>query len=136
MAEIYRALGRPQRALATLDSMTDGKSGEQISLQAWMLKGQALADLGEASAANHCLRNAALCCRDEDTSTIISVARLQIEAGDIAEARTCLGRAFQHDPYNPAALQLQAMLNRAPACAPLGGAPARLVGFELPPPAN
>ncbi|MEZ6152047.1 MAG: tetratricopeptide repeat protein [Pirellulaceae bacterium] len=144
LAEIYRDLGRPQRALATLDRMTDGKTGEQISPQAWMLKGQALADLGEASAANHCLRNAALCCRDEDTSTIISIARLQMEAGDIAEARTCLCRAFQHDPYNPTALQLQAMLDRGPAGAPVGGAaggllgtvPARLVGFERAPPAN
>ncbi len=136
LAEIYRALGRPQRALATLDSLTDGKSGEQISPQAWMLKGQSLADLGEASAAKHCLRNAAQCCCDEDTSTILSVARLQIEAGEIAEARAGLARAFHHDPYNPTALQLQAVLDRGPSGGMLGNSPARLVGFERSPPAN
>ena len=108
--------------------MTDGKSGEQISPQAWMLKGQALADLGETSAASQCLRKAAICCRDEDTDTMLSLARLQFEFGDFVEARNCLGRAFRQDPYNPAALQMQAMLDRSSTLAQ----PAKLVGYAQP----
>lgn len=134
LAEIYRDLGRPQRALATLDCMTDGKSGEQISPKAWILKGQALADLGETSAANLCLRNAASCCPDQDSDTILRVAKLQIEAGDFAEARTCLGRAFRQDPYNPTALQLQAMLNRGSLEGSTAGPMARFTGYEYPGP--
>lgn len=132
LAQIYRQLGRPQRALATLDCMTDGKSGEQISPQAWMLKGQALADLGESSAANQCLRKAALCCRDDDTDAILSLARLQMEFGDFVEARHCLARAIRHDPYNPAALQLQAALDRSSALTP----PSKLAGYAQPVPAT
>ena len=130
LAEIYRDLGRPQRALATLDCMTDGKSGEQISPQAWMLKGQALADLGEASAANQCLRQAAVCCRDEDIDTILSLARLQMEFGDFVEARNCLGRAFRHDPYNPAALQMLNTLDRSSTVA----VPSIFAGYAQPAP--
>lgn len=128
LAEIYRELGRPQRALATLDCMTDGKSGEQISPQAWVLKGQALADLGETSAAKQCLRKAAVRCRDDDTETILLLARLQMEFGDFVEARSCLSRVFRHDPYNPAGLQMQTMLDRNWNLAP----PSKLVGFVQP----
>lgn len=128
LAELYRELGRPQRALATLDAMTDGQSGEQVSPQAWMLKGLALADLGEGSAAKSCLKNAAVCCRDDATELLLSVAQTQIETGDFSEARLCLGRVFRHDPHNPQALQLHAVLEQR---AVYEGR-ARLAGFEQP----
>lgn len=134
LAEIYRELGRPQRALATLDALTDGKSGEQISPQAWMLKGQALADLGETSAARGCLKNAALCCQDGATEVLLAVAQSQIQAGDFAEARMCLGRAFRQDPHNPQALQLQALLEQQQMSSTT--VPTRLAGFEQPAGAN
>ncbi len=132
LAEIYRQVGRPQRALATLDAMTDGQAVDRIGPEAWMLKGQALADLGETSAARNCLRNAALCCGQDATEQLLAVARVQLETGDFAEARNCLDRAFEHDPYNPTALQLQAMLDRGTAA----GMPARLAGFEQVPADN
>lgn len=128
LAEIYRELGRPQRALATLDAMTDGQSKEQISPDAWMLKGLALVDLGETSAAKNCLRNAALCCRDEASDTLLAVARRQIEVGDYAEARICLGRAGRHDPDNPQTRYLQQLLEQQSQ----NEAQAKLVGFERP----
>jgi len=128
LAQIYRDLGRPQRALATLDAMTDGQSGEQISPQAWMLKGLALADLGENSAAQGCLKNAALCCPDDATDQLMAVAQSQIETGDFPEARICLGRAFRHDPNNPQAHHLQALLEQRVQ----HEGRARLAGFEQP----
>ena len=126
LAEIYRELGRPQRALATLDAMTDGQSKEQISPDAWMLKGLALADLGETSAAKNCLRNAALCCGDEVSDMLLAVAQRQIEAGDYAEARICLSRAGRHDPDNPQTRYLQQLLEQQS----LNEVQARLAGFE------
>lgn len=128
LAELYRELGRPQRALATLDAMTDGQSREQISPQAWMLKGLALADLGEQSAAKNCFKDAALCCRDDATDLLLAVAQTQIDTGDFSEARMCLGRVFRHDPYNPQAQQLHAVLEQH---ARVEGR-ARLAGFEQP----
>jgi tetratricopeptide (TPR) repeat protein len=112
VAEIYQTIGRPQRALGTLENMTDGQSEEQVCSKAWMLKGQALADLGESGAAKTCLRHAALCATDEETDLLLQLAESQIAAGDLAEARICLGRAFRCDPQNPNAIRIQGLLER------------------------
>ncbi len=127
LAEIYRSLGRPQRALATLDCMTDGQSAEQVSAQAWLLKGQALADLGEHGAARTCMKNAAFCVADDQTDMLLALAESQIEAGDMSEARICLGRACRHDPHNPLAQQLQLVLDQANR---RSSPPVNLTGFE------
>ncbi len=126
VAEIYRGLGRPQRALATLDAMTDGQSGEQVNPQAWMLKGLALADMGESGAARSCLKSAALCCRDDASDTLLVIAHHQIEVGDFSEARICLGRAGRHDPDNPQTMRLQSLLEQQAR----NEAQTRLAGFE------
>ncbi len=127
LAEIYRDLGRPQRALATLDCMTDGKSGGLTCPKAWLLKGQSLAELGEREASRNCLKNAALCAEDQDSDFLLSLAQYQIEIGDIDEARVCLSRAFRHDPYNPQAQQLQASLDKI---AYADRTEVNLIGFE------
>lgn len=129
LAEIYRDLGRPQRALATLDCMSDGQSGELTCPKAWLLKGQALASLGEPAACRNCLKNAALCADDQDLELLLSLAQYQMEIGEIDEARVCLSRAFRHDPYNPKTRQLQASLDQL---AHSGRAEANLIGFERP----
>jgi tetratricopeptide (TPR) repeat protein len=128
LAEIYRGLGRPQRALATLDAMTDEQADGPANPRAWMLKGLALADMGEINLAQTCLKNAATCCSDVSTDVLLKVAQTQIETGDFAEARICLGRALQYDPHNPLALQLQAALRQQSQNA----SRAQLAGFEQP----
>lgn len=59
VAELYRASNRPQRTLATLDRLCDQSSQSQIPPRAFLLRGQALAALGERDAALLCLRQAA-----------------------------------------------------------------------------
>ncbi len=113
VAEIYHTLGRPQRALATLDQLADNQPTEAIPARAWMLKGQALADLGERGDAKDCLRQAALCAEGNDAEIMLDLARLQFETGELAEARVCLGRALQNNPQDPEALQLQQVLDRS-----------------------
>jgi predicted Zn-dependent protease len=78
LAEIYRQMGRPQRALATLNNLADHHSPELVPPRAWLLKGQALADLGEDAEAKRCLRlathrNAACCWNSHRHNTAAAI---------------------------------------------------------------
>lgn len=112
LADVYFELERPQRALATLDRIADASPDEMISAKAWMLKGQALAALGESWESQKCLREAAVCVKDDNPELLLQLAEAQLVSGDLAEARICLGRALRRDPQNPSALQLQAALDQ------------------------
>ena len=113
LAEIYRQLGRPQRALATLNNLADHHSPEQIPPRAWLLKGQALADLGEDSEAKRCLRLATQYAGESQCGLLLELASAQYGCGDLAEARLCLGRVLRQEPSNPNALQLQSQLDQS-----------------------
>ena len=112
IADLYRALDRPQRALATLDHLIDSQAGEVALPRAWLLKGQALADLGQRKEAQGYLQRASELAADGDIELLLQLAESQVQSGELAEARLCLGRALQHDPQNPQALALQEELAR------------------------
>ena len=113
LAEIYQELGRPQRALATLDRLNDFQqvAGGGSNASVLILRGRALADLGERAESHDCLRQAALCADDTDTELLLQLTRAQLEAGELAEARVCLGRTLRANPQNPQALALQGELD-------------------------
>jgi len=113
LAEIYRQLGRPQRALATLDHLEDHHAPEQVPPRAWLLKGQALADMGEDSEAKRYFRLASQHAGETHSGLLLELASVQHDCGDLAEARLCLGRVLQHEPGNPGALQLQNQLDQS-----------------------
>lgn len=113
LAEIYCQIDRPQRALATLNNLADNHSPEQIPPRAWMLKGQALASLGEDAEAKRCLRLASQYAAESQSGLLLELASAQYCCGDLAEARLCLGRVLQHDPSNPSALRLQSQLDQS-----------------------
>ena len=113
VAKLYRELGQPQRALATIDFLSDGHTAEEVPAQAWMLKGLALADLGEAAEAKLCLRNASRCADVDDHPLLLELASEYHNFGDSAEARVLLGMVMQNDPNNPTALALQTTLSQA-----------------------
>lgn len=110
VAELYRSIGRPQRALATLERLADRRSPEEIPPRAWLLKGQALADLGARAEAIASLREAAMHAAENQSLLLVEVAQAQHLLGDIVDARICLGRVLQQDPQNPRALALQQQL--------------------------
>ena len=112
IADLYRELDRPQRALATLDRLIDSQAGEVALPRAWLLKGQALADLGQRKEAQGYLQRASELAADDDIDLLLQLAESQVQSGELAEARLCLGRALQHDPQNPQALALQGELAR------------------------
>lgn len=113
LADVYQAMGRPQRALATLDQLADDQPTEQIPAQAWMLKGQSLAELGQTGEAQNCLQRASSCACENETDLLLQLAKLQYSSGELAEARVCLGRALRNNPNNPQALQFQNELDQS-----------------------
>ncbi|MCA9131311.1 MAG: tetratricopeptide repeat protein [Planctomycetales bacterium] len=128
IAQIYQDMEQPQRALHTLDCMLDSRTEDAIPPFAWLLKGQALADLGESTEAKLCLREAAQCAQDSDVALLLKVAESQIEFGDLAEARICVGRAIRQNPYDPQALRIRAHLD---ATFENGSPPTMLTGHVL-----
>lgn len=127
LAEIYQALGRPQRSLATLEHMTDGQYEVQLAARAWLLKGQALAALGEGEAARSCWDSATLCATEEEIDVLLQLAQSQMTCGAHGGAEQCLNRILQHDPHNPEALHMREVLTRG---APGISARTTLAGFE------
>ena len=131
LAEIYQTSGRPQRALATLDAMMDAVQEDEVSSTAWLLRGQAFADLGQQRDAKLCLRQASLNATDEECELLLKVAEKQIDFGELAEARVCLGRALRHDPNNQNARRIQEQLDLSFQSFT---SKSSLIGFELPTP--
>lgn len=112
VASIYQRLGRPQRALATLERISDLQSTQQQTSRVLLLKGQALAGLGQSEDAIVCLREALRQADTTDGSFYLELAQLQHDLGQIAEARISLGHALQLQPTNHQALTLQARLDQ------------------------
>ena len=77
-----------------------------------MLKGQALADLGQRKDAQLCMKRAAQHAEDSDVELLVQLAQSQFAAGELAEARICLGRALREEPGNLAALAVQSEVDR------------------------
>lgn len=113
MADIYRKLGRPQMALVTLDELAEDQPTEPLSAQAWMLKGQALAALGETSESKACLAQATRCVGEDEPDVMVALAQIHMASGEIGQARTSIVRALQCEPDNSAARTLQAELDQS-----------------------
>jgi tetratricopeptide (TPR) repeat protein len=112
LAEIYQRQGRSQRALATLERMADLQSSQYEQASTSLLKGQALASLGQIEEAKKCLRDAASQADPDDFRLFLQIAQLHTEVGQWAEARASLGRSLSLQPQNPEALALQQTLDK------------------------
>lgn len=112
LASIYQQLGRPQRALATLERLSDSQSPEFDKADTWMLKGAALASLGQIEDSRMCLREASLRVGKDDTQLCLQLAKLQADMGDLADARANLGRVLSLNPGDQSALSVQQQLEQ------------------------
>ena len=113
MADIYRQLGRPQMALVTLDELAEDQPTEPLPARVWMLKGQALAALGEISESRACLAQATRCVGEDETDILVALAHIHLSSGELAQAKMSLGRALQCEPNHMGARSLQAQLDRS-----------------------
>ena len=112
LAETYLKMGRPQRALATLERMSDLQSPDYQQAGVYFQKALALASLGQTDDAQTCLREATSRAGDADYRLFLDAARLQTDLGKIAEARFNLGRALSLQPSDDECLALQARLDQ------------------------
>jgi tetratricopeptide (TPR) repeat protein len=112
LAELYQRMNRPQRALATLERMSDLRSPESQSATAWLLKGQAMASLGQTNEAKVCLVQATQQANCDDCQTFLQIAQLNAQLGQVAEARIYLGQVLSRQPAHPEALALQSHLQQ------------------------
>lgn len=112
LANIYQRSGRPQRALATLERMSDLQNPHYDSTTIWLLKAAALASLGQVKESRLCLKEASQRASSKDLDLFLQMAQLQAEIGDLADARVSLGRVLSQQPQNPQALSIQQHLEQ------------------------
>ncbi len=96
-AEIYHALGRHDRLLATLDRLQEAQGVEQSPARLDMLRGIAMRQLGRPGEAGRCFARAATK-KPRDPVPHLQLASLALEQGDVSDARSSLDTALQLDP--------------------------------------
>jgi tetratricopeptide (TPR) repeat protein len=106
LAEIYSLQGRPQRALATLQSLADSLPPDQIPLELLVQQGLALREMGRYQDAARSLAQAAR--RGEPTVDLLyELSRTQALAGDASAARLAVNAALARDPNHAGCLALR-----------------------------
>ena len=106
LAEIYCAQGRPQRALATLQSLSDSLPADQVPVELLVQQGLALRDLGRHQDAARALAEATR--RGQPTAELLyELARTQAKAGDRSAARLAVNAALAREPGHADCLALR-----------------------------
>ena len=106
LAEIYSAQDRPQRALATLQSLIDSLPAEQVPVEVLAQQGLALRALGRHDDAARSLARAAEL-GNPSAELLYELARTQLLAGDSAAARLAVVAALEREPNHAGCLGLQ-----------------------------
>ncbi len=114
VAEAYRTLNEPQRALVTLQTVADSYSSGDESQQVLMLEGLALTALGRYDEAARSLSQAAQ--RDRPTPELLyRLAEAELLAGRSANAHYTLQQALALDPNHAASQALSQRMAAAPS---------------------
>jgi len=112
LAELYRELGEPRRALSNLQSLRETYASGEDSQQVIFLEGIALSSLGRHGEAADAFRMAAT--RFAPTAEILwRMAEAELLCGRPEEARRAAGEALHLEPRNHAALALLERIDMA-----------------------
>ncbi len=123
VAETYRQLNQPERALVTLQAVSSMCSPDDEPQQVFYLEGLALAALGRYDEAARNLAQAARA--DRPTAEILcALADAELHNGNLAKAQACVQEALLIDPGHEASRSLMARLAGVPPQSPPQGAPA------------
>jgi tetratricopeptide (TPR) repeat protein len=117
IAKIYRQQGRPQRALATLGSLTEQYAPGEPPIDVVVLHGTVLQDLQRHREAVQQFAQAVS--RGSASGDLLcQLAQSQLQSGDASGAEASIAAALQREPQHVAALGLQAELqSRSPTLA-------------------
>ncbi len=109
LAETYNEQGRPQRALATLQSLADSFPPEQVPVDVLIHQGLALRQLGRHADAARSLAQAAQ--RGNPSADLLyELGQTQLAAGDASAARLSIADSLDRDPQHAGALILREQL--------------------------
>ncbi|MGD9724073.1 MAG: tetratricopeptide repeat protein [Pirellulales bacterium] len=112
VAETYRQLNEPQRALVMLQALADRSPPGEQPQQVLYLEGLALSALGRYDEAARSLTQAANA--DRPTPEILcALAEIELHAGHLARAQSCVQQALAIDPAHAPSRALSSRLAAA-----------------------
>lgn len=112
IAELYRKTGRPQRALSTLDRMTDLNATIADNPEHMLLRGLAFADLNRPQEAASLLAECSEHLPPERWQQQLEVAETQCRIGEMVQARMTMGRIVESHANEPAVLHMKHHLDQ------------------------
>jgi tetratricopeptide (TPR) repeat protein len=102
VAELYRLRGRPERAMSTLDRMTDLNANIAEDPNHMLLRGMTFADLQRNQEAAVLLANGSERLPPDQWRRQLEVAETQFRLGELVDARLTLGRIPEPSSQDPA----------------------------------
>lgn len=112
IAELYRKTGRPERALSTLDRMTDLNAAISDNPEHMLLRGLAFADLNRPQEAASLLAECSEHLPPDRWQQQLEVAETQCRIGEMVQARMAMGRIAESHANDPAVLQMKHHLDQ------------------------
>ncbi|XZE42963.1 tetratricopeptide repeat protein [Pirellulaceae bacterium SH467] len=111
LAEVYRNIGKPERALAVLDRMVDLHDTARHDPVALLHRGLALSDLQRHDEASDALAKASERLPPQEVDKHLQIVRAQHRIGELVSARLTLGRIRENHAANAEVQRLQSMLD-------------------------
>jgi tetratricopeptide (TPR) repeat protein len=113
IAEIYRKQGRPERALSTLDRMTDLHNTVRDDPEHMFLRGLTFADLNRPQEAASLLAKAAERLPSDQVDRHLEILESQHRMGELVQARITLGRLMAEHSNNPRVQTARSVLDES-----------------------
>ncbi len=111
LAQVYRNVGKPQRALAVLDRMVDIRETAMHEPEALLNRGLALADLNRHDEAAEALVKASERLPIEKIDQHLQIVHAQHRIGELVAARLTLGKVREKYASSAEVQRLQSMLD-------------------------
>jgi predicted Zn-dependent protease len=113
VASTYRQIGKPSRALATVDRMIDVHPADCKSGETQLVRAQALVDLDRRQEAIVALKAVGNSLATTDPGKQLALVQCYCQLGELVDARMSLSPLLQTHPEHAAVLELQQRLDHS-----------------------